>query len=46
MKITDRNAVRGKRKLVKGTKIWIKEDYPHDIEKRRQVIWPYLRAAY
>ena len=36
MKFTDRNAVCGKRTLLKGTKTWIKEDYPHDIEKRRQ----------
>ena len=46
MKFTDRNAVWGKRTLLKGTKTWIKEDYPHDIEKRRQELWPYLRAAY
>ena len=26
--------------------MWIKEDFPPEIEQRRQIITPYLRAAY
>lgn len=26
--------------------IWIKEDYPTEIDKRRNILWPYLNAAY
>ncbi len=26
--------------------VWMKEDYSREIEKRREILWPYLRAAY
>ena len=26
--------------------IWLKEDFPTDIENRRKTLWPYLKAAY
>ena len=41
----DRERVWAKRNALKGTHIWVKEDYPHEIERRRKRLWPYLRAA-
>ncbi len=26
--------------------VWVKEDYPLEIDRRRKILWPYLRAAY
>jgi len=41
----DRKSVWGVRgKTQRG--VWVKEDYPTEIEKRRKILWPYLRAAY
>ena len=33
------------RNSLKGTKVWVKEDFPAEIEKRRTKLQPYLRAA-
>ena len=33
------------RSELRGTGVWVKEDYPEVIENRRQILWPYLRAA-
>ena len=34
-----------KRSSLRGTNIWMTEDFPAEIEARRKVLWPYLRAA-
>ena len=41
----DRSAVWANRIELRGTGVWAKEDYPDAIENRRQILWPYLRAA-
>jgi len=45
MDISDRDKVWTKRSALKRTGLWIKEDYPADIEARRKTLWPYVRAA-
>ena len=40
-----RDMVWQKRSLLSGTKIWIKEDYPAEVEMRRNALLPYYRAA-
>ena len=40
-----RQAVWNKRSSLAGSKIWLKEDYPAVIERRRKILNPYLRAA-
>ena len=40
-----RESVWNKRSTLAGSNIWIKEDYPRDIEERRKILWPYARAA-
>ena len=41
----DREKVWEKRSALKGSGLWIREDYPAAIEAKRQILWPYLRAA-
>ena len=45
MDICDREKVWEKRGALKGTGLWIKEDFPAEIEARRKTLWPYVRAA-
>jgi ribA/ribD-fused uncharacterized protein len=42
---TDRERVWSKRNALKGTHIWLGEDFPNEIQDRRRKLWPYLRAA-
>ena len=41
----DRERVWEKRSALKGSGLWIREDYPAAIEAKRKILWPYLRAA-
>lgn len=41
----DREAVWAKRTMLKGSNIFIREDYPRDIEIKRRTLRPYLKAA-
>ena len=41
----DRESVWSNRSTLKGTRIWLSEDFPNEIDKRRQKLMPYLRAA-
>ncbi len=41
----DRELVWNERRHLKGTKIWMDEDYPVEIRNRRQVLLPIYRAA-
>ena len=41
----DRAMIWASRSTLKGTGVWLKEDYPAEYEKRRNTLWPYLRAA-
>jgi ribA/ribD-fused uncharacterized protein len=41
----DRERVWSKRSSLKGTNMWVCEDFPGEIEKRRKTLWPYFRAA-
>ena len=41
----ERDTVWEKRGALKGSGVWIKEDYPAEIEERRRILWPYVRAA-
>ena len=40
-----RDLVWQKRNSLSGSKIWIKEDYPIEIENKRKILMPYYRAA-
>ena len=42
----DRETVWSKRKLLKSSNIWMSEDFPKEIENRRQVLMPILKAAW
>ena len=46
LKYSDRNAVWRARSVLHGQNIYVKEDFPAEIEKRRQILRPYLRAAF
>ena len=41
----NRTSVWANRSELKGTRIWMKEDYPHEIDDRRKKLWPYFRAS-
>ena len=41
----ERQSVWMKRKALQGSRVWLKEDYPPEIEKRRRILHPYLRSA-
>ncbi len=43
--IPDRELVWNNRCGLKGTSIWLNEDYPIEIDNRRKKLWPFLRAA-
>jgi ribA/ribD-fused uncharacterized protein len=48
LQYSDRIEVWSKRRSIndESPRIWIKEDYPEEIERRRKILAPYLRAAY
>ena len=50
LQYSDRIEVWSKRRSIlvndESPRIWIKEDYPEEIERRRNILAPYLRAAY
>ncbi len=48
LRYSDRVDVWNKRRSLSGdnANIWIKEDYPQEIERRRKILAPYLRATY
>ncbi len=43
--VGQRDSVWAKRLKLKGTRIWLSEDYPPELERRRRMLWPFLRAA-
>ena len=40
-----REAVWAKRSKLKGTRVWVSEDYPPEVRQRRKVLYPVYRAA-
>ena len=42
----DRERVWGQRRLLKGTSLWLEEDFPAEWRNRRQVLYPILRAVH
>ena len=42
----DREKVWSRRRLLKSSNIWVSEDFPKEIENRRQVLTPILKAAW
>lgn len=42
----DRERVWSRRRLLKTSNIWVSEDFPREIENRRQVLTPILKAAW
>ena len=41
----DRVKIWLKRSSLAGSGIWLKEDYPAEVERRRKLLWPFLRVA-
>ena len=41
----DREMIWSKRVSLKGSRVWLSEDYPSEIDRKRQLLWPYVRAA-
>ena len=46
LQYSERHKAWNNRKSLKGGNVWVKEDYPNEIEERRKVLYPYLRGAY
>ena len=46
LRFSDRSEIWSARRKLSGNKIWLKEDFPKEIEKRRDILKPYLSAAY
>ena len=42
---TDRDIIWQKRSTLTGLGVWIKEDYPPEIDQDRITLWPYVKAA-
>jgi ribA/ribD-fused uncharacterized protein len=42
----DRNMIWGRRKLLKNSGLWLSENYAAEVEKRRQILTPILKAAW
>ena len=41
----DREQIWSKRVTLKGSRVWLSEDYPGEMDKKRKLLWPYVRAA-
>ena len=42
----DKFKILAQRRSLSGSQVVIREDYPPEIERRRKILWPYIRAAY